>query len=272
MTRTSRPRFVFLAPAGALLLLAAALLAIPAAAQPAGILVEGSWWRTGPTGTVQVSGLSVAPGTPASLTVDLEGDLAIGRRSTFPVGARFLGKTWRLEAEYLDTSWSADAVLSREIVFQGVTYHVAEPISSTAKLRDLSGGVRYELPLGAYASFGIGVDADAIRTEATISAPARAVTATDTRSFVVPTGVAALNIHDSTRQFWIDLKAGYISYQDSRAEKARAEAGWAISKNVGLKVGWRLLDVTYVKDRGTAPEDRVKVRLDGYTAGLFLAF
>lgn len=251
-------------------LLAAASL--PAAAQPVGVLIEGSWWRTGPTGTVQVSGLPTVPGVPGSLSIDLEGDLHVGKRSTFPAGVRLLRKSWRIEAEYLDTSWSADAVLTRDVVFQGVTYRASELVSSNAKLRDISGGFRFELPLSPYASVGLGVDADALRTEAAIRAVTSGVSAADTRNFVVPTGVVAVNVHDSSRHFWIDLKAGYVSYQGSRAEKGRAELGWAISQNVGLKVGWRLLDVTYVKERGAAPEDRVKVRLDGYTAGLFVAF
>src|SRR5512140_2345257 len=213
--------------------------ALPAAAQPAGLLLEGSWWRTGPTGTVQVSGLPSLPGSPSTLQIDLESDLHVPKKSPLPVGARFLGETWRLEAEYLDTTWSADAVLTRDIVFQGVTYHASEPVSSSAKIRDLSGGFRFEIPLSPYASVGLGIDADALKTEASITDTTLHVGATDMRSFVVPTGVVAVNVHDSTRHFWIDLKAGYISYQGSRAEKGRAELGWAITQNVGLKVGWR---------------------------------
>lgn len=256
------------------LLLAAVTLALAplAAAQPAGIHLEANWWKTGPTGTVQVSGLATTPGVASSISIDLEDDLGVEERNTFPLGVKFLGKSWRMEAEYLDTDFSAEAVLTREVVFQGVTYQASERVASTASLRDISGGLRFEIPMGPYASLGVGADADYLTTEATITAVTRGVTATDERSFVLPTGVVALNLHDSTRQIFLDVKVGYISYQGSRAEKARVEAGWAITKNMGLKAGWRLLDVRYVKDRDTAPEDRVSVRLSGFTAGLFLAF
>lgn len=253
-----------------------ALAALPAAAQPIGVLLEGSYWRTGPTGQVQVVGTTggAIGGAASTLSFDLEQDLHVGKKGVFPLGARVLRKSWRLEAEYLDTSWSSDAVLTREFVFQGVTYHASDAVSAAAKLRDISGSFRYEVPFSPYASAGVGVDADYLRTEATLAVPARGASATaaDTRSFVLPTGTVAVNFHDSTRHIWVDLKAGYISYHGSRAEKGRAELGWAITENVGLRVGWRLLDVTYVKERDSAPEDRVKVRLDGYNAGLFLAF
>ena len=255
-------------PLLALLLLAA----LPAPAQPVGFLSEASWWPTGPTGSVQVSGLTSPSGGSESIVVDLESDLHFGKRNIFPLGVRFLRPSWRLEAEYLDTTWSADSLLTRDFIYQGVTYHAGDIVASAAKMRDISGGFRFELPLGPYASVGAGVDADALRIEAAITDVTQSVSASDTRNLVVPTGAASLNVHDSTRRFWVDVKAGYVSYQGSKAQKGRVELGWGLSSSVGLKLGWRLLEVTYLKDRGAAPEDRVTVRLDGYTAGLFANF
>jgi hypothetical protein len=255
------------------LLLAACLALCGAAgAQPLGVMLEGNYFQADTSGQIQLFGSLGSGVTLASPEIDLKDDLGFTKKAVIPFGIRLLSKAYRIEGEYFQSNQTADTVLTRAVVFQGVTYNVTDRVTSELRFRDISGSIRYEAPVSAYMSFGAGIDVDGVKTEGTITDVTRSVSATDARNFIIPTGTLALNLHDSARHVFIDVKASYISYQDSKAQKARIEVGWAVTENIGIKAGWRALDVTYVKTRDGLPDDRVHVKLDGFFGGAFLVF
>lgn len=243
-----------------------------AAAQPYGVMLEGNYFFSEPSGQIQLVG-SPLPGPVGGPSIfDIQQDLGFTRKGTIPFGVRLIRKGVRLEGEYLQWNQTAGSVLTRAFVFQGVTYLANEAISSELRFRDISGSLRYEFQLGGYATLGAGLDIDALKAEGTISAVTRNVSASDSRNFIVPTGTVGLNFHDGARHVFLDIKASYITYQGSKAQKGRVELGWAITENAGLKAGWRTLDVTYVKEHEPVVEDRIHVKLDGFYGGVFLVF
>ena len=255
-----------------LLIVAGLSLCRSAIAQPLGVMLEGNYFQADPSGQIQLLGNISSGVTLLSPEIDLKDDLGFTKKGIIPLGIRFLKKGFRIEGEYFQFNQTADTVLTRAVVFQGVTYAVTDRVTSELKFRDISGSIRYEAPVSPYMSFGAGIDVDGVKAEGTITDVTRTVSATDSRNFIIPTGTLALNLHDSARHIFIDIKASYISYQDSKAQKGRIEVGWAVTENIGIKAGWRVLDVLYVKTRDAQPEDRVHIKLDGFFGGAFLVF
>ncbi|MEO6324476.1 MAG: hypothetical protein ABIT01_16615 [Thermoanaerobaculia bacterium] len=243
-----------------------------AVSQPLGFMLEGNYFHTDPSGQIQLLGDIGAGVTLLSPEIDLKDDLGFTKKGVIPFGVRLLGKTTRFELEYLTMNQSVDTVLTRAVVFQGINYAVTDLVASELRFRDISGSIRYESQVSPYMSVGAGIDIDGVRAEGTITDVTRSVTASETRNFIIPTGTLAVNLHDAARHIFVDVKASYISYQDSKAKKGRIEVGWAITENIGIKAGWRLLDVTYVKTRDALPDDRLHIKLDGYYGGVFLVF
>jgi hypothetical protein len=255
-----------------LLFVAALSFCRSASAQPLGVMLEGNYFQADPSGQIQLLGNIGSGATLLSPEIDIKGDLGFTKKSTIPFGIRILGKKMRIEGEYFQFNQTADAVLTRTVVFQGITYPVTDQVTSELRFRDISASIRYEVPVSPYMSFGLGIDADGVKAEGTITDVTHAASATGTRNFIIPTGTLALNLHDSARHIFIDAKASYVTYQGSKAKKGRIELGWAVTESIGIKAGWRMLDVMYVKTRDALPDDSVHIKLDGFFGGVFLVF
>jgi hypothetical protein len=263
-------------------LLAAACLAVlassgPALAQPAGFLVEASWFQTSPKGSFQLMGSNPAvPGTTTSFTtIDPEADLGLGKKSLFPLGFRIIRAGYRLEGEYLapGSTFAGDSVAPRAFAFQSATFLPGEAIHSEVKVQDWSAHLRYDIWSSPYTSLGAGIDVDYFRFEATVaSLTTPGSFASDRKNVTIPTATIALNFHDAASHLFVDGKYSYMSYSGTKCMKLRAEIGYAIVEGLGIKGGWRSTRVEYVKANGSFPEERFDIKLEGFYAGAFVNF
>lgn len=225
-----------------------------------------------PSGNFQLTGLGAPYTGTATTSIDIQDDLAIGTRTMIPFGARFLWKRFRIEGEYLQSTFSGDAILPRDILFQAVTFPAGDHVGTTLKLRDISGSLRYDLFSGVYTALGIGADLDVIRYSVDLADPAAGMYASDVRNIYAPVPHVAFNFHDGARNFWMDVKFGYIKVQGSKAQKWRVESGYKVTPNLGATGGWRSFSGLWFKDRAPAPDDHIQLKLDEYYAGIFICF
>lgn len=243
-----------------------------AAAQPLGIFLEGTIMHGRPTGNFQLTGLASPSAGNSTTSIDLEADLALGTRTMIPFGARFLTKRFRIEAEYLQSTLSGDAILPGDILFQGVSFHAGDHVGTTLKLRDISASVRFDLFSGPYSDIGVGADLDAFRYSIALEDPVLGLTPTDVKNIYAPVPHVGLSLHDATRAFWLDAKFGYIKISGSKAQKWRIESGYKITQGFGVTAGWRSFSGLWLKDRSPAPDDHIQMKLQQYYAGLFVSF
>jgi hypothetical protein len=236
-------------------------------------MLEGAYMlHVRPTGNFQLTGLSGPYTGTATTSIDVEADLAIGTRTVIPFGARFHAKRFRIEAEYLQSTFSGDAILPRDILFQAVTLPAGDHVGTTLKLRDVSGSFRFELFSGAYSSLGIGADLDVFRYSVALADPARGLYPSDVKNIYAPVPHVGLSFFDGSRAFWLDVKFGYIKARGSKAQKWRIESGYKVAQNFGVTGGWRSFSGLWFDDRAPAPDDHIQLKLEQFYAGLFISF
>lgn len=236
-------------------------------------MLEGAYMlKERPTGNFQFTGLAVPYTGAATTSIDLEDDLALGTRTIIPFGARFHTTRFRIEGEYFQSTFSGDAILPRDILFQTVTFHAGNHVGTTLKLRDISAHVRYELIAGAYSSLGIGADLDVIRTSIALVAPDQSLSASNVKQVLAPTPTVGLSFYDGSRAFWVDVKFGYIKLSGSKAQKWRIESGYKVQQNIGVTAGWRSFSGLWFSDRTPAPDDHIQLKYQQFYAGLFICF
>lgn len=237
---------------------AAALLAAPFLVAPAGAqsLTDHFWLEATayrPSVDTDVSLSSRTSGNPGS-RIDLESDLHLAKKKTLPAfvaGAR-LGGGFSIAAEYYSLGRSASADLSRDIVFDDVTYPAHARVASRFDT-DI-----YRLTLG-YAfirrrQFEIGgaLGLHATNVVAELSGQGHigsAATQQQTRrdSFLAPLPTLGLfaTVEPMPRLI-LNGRVDYLSLKidkyDGRLVNAQISASYRFLKNAGIGIAYRYVD------------------------------
>jgi hypothetical protein len=224
-------------------------------------------WNPTPTITFSSDRLA-AIGT----TIDGVSDLGI-TRTKFPE-AKFvlrLARKHKIRAEYVPVKYSAEAMLTRTIRFQGVDYQVGVMVTSSLDWKAYRVGYEYDLLSRSEGFLGVVAELKYTNMAASLSSPLVSAGVSNVKApvpalGVIARGYVARNISFTAEvtgfklpeNWWRDRRGSYFDLDLYATANA--------SNNFGVQAGYRSLDVTYrVKgDAGTmklgGPYLRVVVR------------
>jgi hypothetical protein len=166
------------------------------------IEVTNGVWRVAAEGTLQSRGTAV----------DLETDLGV-RQHEFRYAGKLSfrpGRKHQINVEGIPLKFSGESVLTREIVFDGRTYTVQEPIASDADAVFVIAGYQYNFLTRDQGHLGFTVDGAYLDMSGTIRSRARDLTASESlriglplvgaefRAFLIP-GSKLLNVNGMVR-------------------------------------------------------------------------
>lgn len=194
---------------------------------------------------------SIFPGTE----IDFESDLDMDKREALPAvfaGAR-LGDRWTVGAEYYSLNRTATRDLSRELVFDDVTFPINASVSSkfASDIYRLTVGYAFYRSEDAEIGGAIGLhvtDFDIkLAGEAQLGNNPATATVTRRRTTLAP--LPTLGLFGSVRvapQVTLSARADYLSLTvgdyDGRLLNAQAAVTYRAFKNVGIGAAYRFVD------------------------------
>jgi hypothetical protein len=245
---------------GGAFLSGALLVASPAAAQhpmPGSTVVGetyrvellGGLWNPTPSLVVTSAQLGI-PGTP----IDLVADLGVARERFREF--RFVGRLARkhkLRVHYLPIRYSAETVLTRDLVFNGVRYRLGVPVNAGLTWRTWRVGYEYDVATRDRWFAGFILEAKYTDVEMRLDSPlaeefARArgpIPAVGGIVRVYPASNAALTLELTgfkvPEQIDVDTRGQYLD--------ADLYGTINFSRNFGLQIGYRSIDVSYLVEQ-----------------------
>lgn len=210
------------------------------------------------------------PGT----VIDFESDLDLDNRKALPAllaGVR-LGDNWSIAAEYYSLNRSATRGISRELVFDDVTFPVNASVSSKfdSDIYRLTVGYAFYRSDDAEIGGAIGLHATDFEISLTGEAQAggsQVQSVTRRRAALAP--LPTLGLFGSVRvapQVTLSARADYLSLSvdnyDGRLLNAQAAATYRFLENVGVGVAYRYVDYRVDVDKDDW-EGRVKYKFRG---------
>ncbi len=236
----------------------ALLAARSAAAQPSsgGVVGEtyhvellGGLWNPTPSLVVASEQLGI-PGTP----IDLVADLGVARERFREF--RFVGRLARkhkLRVQYLPVRYAAEAVLARDLVFNGVRYRLGVPVSAGLTWRTWRLGYEYDVVARERWLAGLILEAKYTDVEMRLDSPLAAEFAR-ARGPIPALGGLVRAYPVSNAALTLELTAFRVPEQlddDIRGQYVDLDVYGTLnfSQNFGLQLGYRSIDVSYLVDR-----------------------
>ncbi|MFL6856751.1 MAG: outer membrane beta-barrel protein [Allosphingosinicella sp.] len=238
---------------GAMALCAFAGLAAPAGAQA---LHDHFWLEAGiflPSVDTDVS-LTHRSGATDGTRIDFERDLALDGHKTLPsvYGGARLGSGFSLTAEYYSLGRDGQKSLTRDIVFDDVTYSAGATVSSKfdTDIYRLSLGWAFVRKPNWEMGVALGLHATDIKTE--LSGQGHVGTATSqvqTRRDKVLAPLPTIGlfasvepIRDLTFSGRVDVLSLKIDKYDGKLLNAQLAVSWRFMKNIGAGIAYRYVD------------------------------
>ena len=247
-------------------------VAIPADAQFAGLrdpaigevysteLLGGLW---NPTPVIVVS--SDAPGMVGT-DIDAVSDLGVIQKRHRELRL-VLRPAWqhKVRIQYLPMEYQADTVLNRAVVFEGLTYDVGRPVTTTVTWRTWRFGYEYDVIYRDRGFVGVIVEVKYTDIETRLEGPI-GVTAARTRTPIPAIGGIGRVYPLSNVSLTVELtgvKLPNTSYQTKYVD-LDAYGTLNFSDGLGIQAGYRSLDLAYRFD-----EEAGSLTLEGwYVAGV----
>jgi opacity protein-like surface antigen len=257
---------------GRMLIAAAAALTLAGMAAPAAAqaLDDRYWLEVSAYRPSIDTSLAISrPGSPGT-DVDLENDLGLSDSDTLPAvyaGAR-LWDRWTITAEYYALNRDASRTLTRDIVFDGVTYPATAQVDSELKsdVYRLTVGYAFWRSDRAEVGAAIGLHATSfdVGLRSNFSAGGGGATTTTARSedFLAPLPTVGLyGTYQATPKITLAGRVDYLSltvgdYSGSLLN-AQASASYAVTSNIALGAAYRYVayDLDVEKPNYTATLD-----------------
>ncbi|MGE0814893.1 MAG: hypothetical protein AB7O28_19840 [Vicinamibacterales bacterium] len=217
--------------------------------------VEVSYNFWGPTPDIIIN--SEALGIPGS-DVDLVQDLGIEKQTLKDLRIVLRpAKKHRFRISYLPMDYSAETVLEREFVFNGLRYRPGLPVSTTAQFKTWRFGYEYDFLYRERGFLGVIFDAKYTDANVGLNSPlgdefSKAIGALPTIGLVARV-YAASNLALNGEITYFKLPDSAIEDTQGRYKDFDVSATYNPHKNVGVQLGLRSIDLSYqVKlDAGT---------------------
>jgi hypothetical protein len=245
---------------------AGAMAAGPAHAQALGFRywAELSAYRPSVDARASVS----RPGSPGTV-LDFENDLGLNKHEVLPdvvVGARFL-KRWSVVGEFFPLDRNGSRTVTRDLVFDGVTYPRSVSIDSQLRSDVYRVSVGYNfvqtpraelgVSLGLHATdFKVELDGDALTASGSTGRQAHA------KNFLAPLPtVGVVGAYEVAPRVILSARADYMSLKykdyDGSILNAQASIGYRLTDHLEIGAAYRYVDygLDVEKDSYTAKVD-----------------
>jgi hypothetical protein len=202
-------------------------------------------WNPTPAITISSDHLSLV-----GSTIDAVADLGIAQVK-FPEASFVLrfAKKHKIRAQYIPLKYSAEAVLTRTVRFQGVDYQVGVPVTSSLEWKAYRVGYEYDVVYRDGGFLGIVAELKYADVKASLASPV--VSGAAVARAPVPALGAIARVYVA-RNFSLTAEATGFKLPESwwPGRRARyvdldAYASANFSDNVGAQAGYRSLDVMY---------------------------
>lgn len=230
----------------------------PVVGEPYHVELVGGLWTPTPSLIVSSEQFGIA-GTP----IDLVGDLGVARerfRELRVVGR--LARKHKLRAHYLPIRYTAETVLTRDLVFNGIRYRLGVPVSAGLTWRTWRLGYEYDFLSRDRWFAGVILEAKYTDVKMRLASPladefARArgpIPAIGGILRAYPAPMAGLTAEVT------GFKVPEQIDQDTRGEYLDIDVYGTLnfSRNFGVQIGYRSIDVSYLVD-----QDRGSLTLKG---------
>ena len=217
--------------------------------------IEGSfsWWD--PTPELNISSESF--GIPGD-DINLIDDLGIGKNKIgqFNIVLR-PGKKHRFRYQYLPISYSADAVLSRQFVFNGQRYTIGLPVKTSASFKTSRFGYEYDAGYFKRGFVGVLFDLKYTNVDVELASPLTAQPEFTNATAPIPT-IGVVGRGYLTDQLAVNGEVSLLRVPESLRDSfdgsytdADFNATYNFNRYVGATLGLRRLSVFYSLDNDT---------------------
>lgn len=249
-----------------------ALLATsPALAQSS---TDNTWIRVGaflPNVDTQVS-IARAGQENFTTLIDLESDLELSKREALPdlsIGTR-LGRKWRIEGEVFTLQRKGQKSLSRDIVFDGVTYPVSATLDSKFSSQIYRLTVGYSILRNEKSELGAAIGAHLTNFSIALKGTGsvgETTASTQARRKEVLAPLPTVGLYGSTEivpKLRLSGQIDYLSLKigdyDGRLVNLQAGAAYSVTRNLRLGMMYRRVDY------------RLKINKEAYTGRVDYTF
>ena len=226
-----------------------------ASAQPAvgdryNIEAAAGWWNPSPEVVVSSESLGI-PGSD----IDLAGDLGVEQKRIPELRLVLRPATkHKFRFNYLPIKYSAEAVVQREFVFNGLRYRIGLPVNTTADLTTYRFGYEYDFFYRSRGFLGVLLDVKYTNVDVQLDSPIGSEFTSQVAPIptigIVGRGYIVPNVS-------ITGEVSFFKVPENLAEQLEAEGRYLdydfygtfnFNRNVGAQVGVRSIDVSYKQD------------------------
>jgi len=219
----------------------------PATGESYHVEIAGAFWNPTPEATISSESLGIL-GTEIDLVADL--GIAKTRFKDVRVVLRPAAKH-KFRFEYLPVTYTAETVMRRDIVFNGIRYSIGLPVNSTVTWKTMRGGYEYDFLYRDRWFVGLLLDLKYTDVEATLASPVDEEWARARAPIPGIGGVARVYVASNVS---ITGEFTYFKLPESVDEDNRYEGRYVdfdlygtvnFTENVGFQAGYRSLDTSY---------------------------